>query len=75
MNEGDPLVRMRSADALEKITRRHPEYLALLSMKAFSARAGQPVDATLAVIWVVLALAGLAMSCWFFRHCRARAGR
>jgi HEAT repeat protein len=25
--DGNPLIRMRSADALEKITRRHPEYL------------------------------------------------
>jgi len=48
--------------------------LALLSMTAFSVRAGLPVDATLAAAWVTLALAALSFSWWFFRHCGTRAG-
>jgi hypothetical protein len=45
--------------------------LALLSMTVFALRAGQSVEAGLSVAWAVLALAGLGMSWWFFRHCRS----
>jgi hypothetical protein len=44
--------------------------LALLSMTAFAASAGQPVELELTAAWVVLAVAGLAMSVAFFRRCR-----
>lgn len=48
--------------------------LALLSMTAFSLRAGLAVDTTLSLVWVGLAVAGLSMSYSFFRHCRGLAG-
>jgi hypothetical protein len=44
--------------------------LALLAMTAFVLRAGLQVELVLSVVWVTLATAGLAMSWWFFRHCR-----
>jgi hypothetical protein len=44
--------------------------LALLSMTAFAWRAEQPVELILSAAWVALAVAAVAMSCWFFRHCR-----
>lgn len=43
--------------------------LALLAMTAFALRAGLQVERVLSVVWVTLAAAGLAMSCWFFAHC------
>jgi hypothetical protein len=43
--------------------------LALLAMTAFVLRAGMAADLTLSAAWVVLAVAGLAMSVWYFRHC------
>lgn len=49
--------------------------LALLAMTAFALHAGIPVEAVLSVAWVTLALAGLGMSWWFFRHCRGLDGR
>jgi hypothetical protein len=42
---------------------------ALLSMTGFAVRAGLSVDTTLSAAWVTLAIAGFAMSYWFFRHC------
>lgn len=44
--------------------------LALLAMTAFALRAGLQVEVVLSAAWVTLAVAGLAMSWWFFRHCR-----
>jgi len=44
--------------------------LALLSMTAFAIGADLEVDATLTLAWVALAGAGLAMSVWYFGHCR-----
>lgn len=44
--------------------------LALLSMTAFALQAGLDVDASMSLAWVSLAGAGLAISFWFFRHCR-----
>jgi hypothetical protein len=44
--------------------------LALLSMTAFSMRASLPVDTGLSVAWASLAVTGISMSVWFFRHCR-----
>lgn len=46
--------------------------LALLSMTAFAMRAGLPVEATISVVWVTLAIAGLSMSYWYFSHCGRR---
>lgn len=43
--------------------------LALLAMTAFAVRAGLQVESVMAAAWLTLAVAGLAMSCWFFRHC------
>jgi len=43
--------------------------LALLSMTAFSLEAGLELDVTLAANWIALAVAGCAMSVWYFRHC------
>jgi hypothetical protein len=48
--------------------------LALLAMTAFALRAGLPVEAVLSAAWVTLAVVGLAMSWWFFAHCRGVAG-
>lgn len=45
--------------------------LALLSMTVFSWLAGQPTELMLSVAWVALAVAGLVMSWWYFRHCSA----
>ena len=45
--------------------------LALLGMTWFVSRAGEPVDFELAILWSVIALAGLGMSYWFLKHCRA----
>jgi hypothetical protein len=42
--------------------------LALISMTLFAWRAGQPVALELTAAWVTLAVAGLAMSAWYFRH-------
>ncbi len=44
--------------------------LALLGMTWFLSRAGEPTDSGLAILWAVIALAGLGMSYWFFKHCR-----
>jgi hypothetical protein len=44
--------------------------LALLAMTAFAQRAGLQVEVALSPAWVALAVAGLAMSWWLFRHCR-----
>jgi len=44
--------------------------MALLSMTWFMIRAGQPVDVTLSVVWVFLAVSGIATAVWFLRHCR-----
>ncbi len=44
--------------------------LALLAMTWFLARSGQPVDAMLSVVWVMLAVSGATMVVWFLRHCR-----
>jgi hypothetical protein len=43
--------------------------LALLSMTVFALRAGLKVEPALSMVWGALAVAGLAMSFWFFRHC------
>ena len=48
--------------------------LALLSMTLFALRAGQAVEIGLTAAWVTLAVAGLAMSAWFFAHCRGARG-
>lgn len=47
--------------------------LALLAMTLFAWRAGLAVDLGLSAAWIALAAAGLAMSWWFFRHCRGLA--
>lgn len=47
--------------------------LALLSMTVFAIRAGLPVDATMSLAWVTLAVAGCGMSWWYFGHCSASA--
>lgn len=45
--------------------------LALLAMNWFNLRAGQPADPIEQLgFYSLLALGGLAMSAWFFRHCR-----
>jgi hypothetical protein len=44
--------------------------LALLSMTWFAIRAGLSVQVTLSLVWVVLAIAGLAMSAVYFSSCR-----
>jgi hypothetical protein len=44
--------------------------LALLSMTWFSWRAGQPVEVGLTAAYTAIAAGGLAMSAWFFNHCR-----
>ncbi len=44
--------------------------LALLGMTWFVSRAGEPTDFALAILWAVVAVAGLSMSYWFFKHCR-----
>lgn len=46
--------------------------LALLSMTAFVLLAGLTVDTALTAAWAVLAVAGMALSVWFFRHCPMR---
>jgi hypothetical protein len=43
--------------------------VALLSMTFFTLRAGLAVEVALSAAWVALALAGLTMSYWYFRHC------
>ena len=43
--------------------------MALLAMTWFLARSGQPVEMALSVIWVFLAVSGVAMAVWFLRHC------
>ena len=48
--------------------------LALLAMTAFALQAGLAVEGVLSAAWVTLAVAGLAMSWWFFAHCRGVAG-
>lgn len=48
--------------------------LALLSMTVFALRAGLQVELVLSVMWVTLAVAGVAMSWWFFHHCDRRTG-
>lgn len=46
--------------------------LALLAMNWFNLRAAQPTDAVeLLGFYCLLAVGGLAMALWFFRHCRA----
>jgi hypothetical protein len=45
--------------------------LALLAMNWFNLRAGQPTDPIeLLSFYTVLAVSGLGLSVWFFRHCR-----
>jgi hypothetical protein len=44
--------------------------LVLLAMTAFALRAGLQVETVLSAVWVTLAVAGLAMSWRFLRHCR-----
>jgi hypothetical protein len=44
--------------------------LALLAMAAFALRAGLQVELALSAAWATLAVAGLATSCTYFRHCR-----
>lgn len=44
--------------------------LALLSMTAFNAWAGQPYDAGLTAVWLVIAGGSLGVIGWFLRHCR-----
>ena len=48
--------------------------LALLAMTAFSLQAGLQVESVLSAAWVTLAVAGLAMSWWFFAYCRSESG-
>jgi len=43
--------------------------MALMAMTWFLARSGQPVEMALSVIWVFLAVSGVAMAVWFLRHC------
>jgi hypothetical protein len=43
---------------------------ALLAMTLFAWRAGQDVELVLSAAWAVLAVAGTAMSAWYFGHCR-----
>ena len=45
--------------------------LALLAMTAFAVLDGQPAEVGLFVPWVALASGSLALSVWFFSHCRA----
>lgn len=45
--------------------------LALLSMTAFAHSAGQPVEAGLAVLWLAIAMGGVAMSTWFLAACQS----
>jgi hypothetical protein len=47
--------------------------LVLLSMTVFALRAGLQIEPALSAAWVTLAVIGVAMSFWFFRHCRAGA--
>lgn len=46
--------------------------LALLSMTAFSMKAGERADLGLFVPWIALTGLGLASSVWFFSHCHER---
>lgn len=49
--------------------------LALLAMNWFNLRAGVPTDPVeLLSFYTLLAVGGLAMSVWFFRHCRRGTG-
>lgn len=48
--------------------------LALLAMTVFALRAGLRVERVLSTVWVALAIAGLAMSWWFFAHCHGVIG-
>lgn len=45
--------------------------LALLSMTAFAIADGQPAERGLFIPWIALATGSLAMSAWFFAHCRS----
>lgn len=45
--------------------------LALLAMTGFAMRAGLAVEPAMSIAWVVLAVAGLAMSWAYFRCCRS----
>jgi hypothetical protein len=47
--------------------------LALLSMTAFAAAAGQPVEAGLVAVWVAIAVGGLGFSAWLILSSRSRA--
>lgn len=44
---------------------------ALVSMDAFAAYAGQPIEPALAIAYATIALGGAGMSAWFLRHCHA----
>jgi hypothetical protein len=46
--------------------------LALLSMTLFALRAKLKVEVELTAAWVTLAIAGLGISHWYFRHCAGR---
>jgi hypothetical protein len=48
--------------------------LSLLSMTVFSLRAGVQIETVLSLAWVTLAISGLTMSWWFFRHCSSFQG-
>jgi hypothetical protein len=48
--------------------------LALLAMTAFSLHAGLQIEMVLPAVWATLATVGLAMSWWFFAHCRGAPG-
>jgi hypothetical protein len=43
---------------------------ALLSATWFSVRAGLPLEIGLTIVYGAIALGGLGMTVWFFRHCR-----
>jgi hypothetical protein len=45
--------------------------MALLSMTAFAAHAGQPTEHALTLAYAILGLGGIGMSAWFLRHCHA----
>lgn len=45
--------------------------LALLSMTAFAAAAGQPIEPALTSAYAMIGLAGVGLSVWFLRHCHA----
>ena len=44
--------------------------LALLSATWFSVRAGLPLEIGLTIVYGAIAIGGLGMTAWFFRHCR-----